>query len=424
MKSCLDILAVFVLAAVVCVSAVTVTAQEDTEPPGPRVEVSKIADDIYLLVCSTTFTSNCVAVVRDEGILLVDAGMEPAAEALVEELRELSDKPVKYIVHTHGHQDHTGANALLNGEATIIAHQDFEKGYKTGYGLLIDLPQESYPDKTFIDDYSLRFGGEKIEIRYMAGGHALDDAIVHFTESGIVCTGGLYSTGSFPYLDLQAGGDVKRLARTIYKMIGMFPEDTRFVPSHGAVSTMDELKEFHDMLLKTTAVIQEGLDGGKDVAAMQTEDILKGWESWAGGFVSKALWIQTVAGSLTGGAESTGKLILEPLYYTLQKKGAAAAIEQYHALKRSHPDDYDFTEPNLNAIGYYLLGKERYDDAIAILELNVELFPESANPYDSLGEAYMRKGDKESAIKNYKKALEINPEMPSAIRALKQLEGE
>jgi tetratricopeptide (TPR) repeat protein len=117
-------------------------------------------------------------------------------------------------------------------------------------------------------------------------------------------------------------------------------------------------------------------------------------------------------------------LIFEPLFNTFKEKDADAAIAKYKELKESHPDDYDFGEGNLNQLGYYLMGKERYDDTIKIFQLNVELFPESANVYDSLGEAYMNKGDKKLAIENYEKALKINPEYPSAIAALEGLKGE
>lgn len=424
MKKNRCVLAALLVAVVLCSTAGRTCAQEGVDRDVPGVEVTSITGNFYLIVCSTNFTSNCVAMVSDVGILLVDSGLEQTAGLLVEELNKLSDKPVKFIVHTHGHQDHTGANAVLGENATIIAQQNFERNYKTGYGLLLDLPREAYPDKTFVDEYSFEFGGERIRMLHMAGGHGPDDAVVQFTNAGIVCTGGLYSTGNFPYLDLHAGGDVKALARTIYRLINAFPDDTIYVPSHGAAGTKEDLRQFHDMLLKTMTIIQGGLNAGMDIAKMQAEDILAGWESWAGGFVSKNSWIRTVATCLNGGAETDKKLILEPLYYTLQKKDAAAAISQYHALKKSNPDDYDFGEANLNALGYYLLGKERYDDAIEILELNVTLFPESANPYDSLGEAYMRKGDKESAVINYEKALAINPGMPSAIEALRRLKGE
>lgn len=106
------------------------------------------------------------------------------------------------------------------------------------------------------------------------------------------------------------------------------------------------------------------------------------------------------------------------------KNGVDNAIDYFHDLTGNDPSQKEyFTEGALNNLGYTLLNSDEITDAIKILKLNTELYPESANVYDSLGEAYMKSGDKENAIKFYKKALEINPEFPSSLQALKQLEG-
>jgi cyclase len=391
---------------------------------GVGLEVIRISDNIHKIVCSAGFTSNCLVVTGPDGLLLVDTGMQATAQLLVDTLNAMDAGPVRYVLHTHSHSDHTGANPLLGEEATIVAHDSFERAYKTGFGLLTEFPPHAYPDVTFLKTHSLEFNGEKIEMTYFRFGHSEGDAIVSFEKSGLVCMGGLLASDQFPYLDLRNGGDIREYTKTLFKIIYMFPEMTRFIPSHGRDYTRAELTKYREMVLATTAVVQAGLDAGKDIETMQAEDVLVEWDSWGGGFVSKDLWIQTVATSLTGENPPQKKVVFEPLYYTAKQKDATAAIEQYHDLKKNHPDDYDFGEASLNALGYYFIGKERYDEAIEVFTLNVDLFPESANPYDSLGEAYMKKGDVDQAIKYYSKALEINPLMPSAIQALKQLQAQ
>lgn len=108
---------------------------------------------------------------------------------------------------------------------------------------------------------------------------------------------------------------------------------------------------------------------------------------------------------------------------TIEQKGIDAAISQYRELKRAQTAEYDFSESLLNALGYNLLNNKKLKEAIEILKLNVEMFPQSANVYDSLGEAYMVNGDKELAIKNYEKALELNPQNTNAADMLKKLRG-
>ena len=113
--------------------------------------------------------------------------------------------------------------------------------------------------------------------------------------------------------------------------------------------------------------------------------------------------------------------ISETLLKTILEKDVQAAIKQYHELKSKQSDGYDFREPELNMLGYQLLNMKRPKEAIEIFKLNVEAYPKASNTYDSLAEAYMANGDKELAIKNYKKSLELNPKNENAIEALKKL---
>ncbi len=114
--------------------------------------------------------------------------------------------------------------------------------------------------------------------------------------------------------------------------------------------------------------------------------------------------------------------IAAALVGTLKHEGVEAALQRYAYLKREHPDDYRFTEWELNRLGYGLLSMDRVHDAIAIFKRNVEEYPAAANPYDSLGEAYVQAGEKELAILNYQKSLELDPENTNAVRMLEELE--
>ena len=117
------------------------------------------------------------------------------------------------------------------------------------------------------------------------------------------------------------------------------------------------------------------------------------------------------------------KSIAEAIFNTAAEQGAEAAVKQYRNLKANQSATYDFSEAELNTLGYQLLGTKKIKDAIEIFKLNVEAYPQASNPYDSLGEAYMMSGDKELALKNYKKALELNPQNTNAASIIKRLES-
>ena len=115
------------------------------------------------------------------------------------------------------------------------------------------------------------------------------------------------------------------------------------------------------------------------------------------------------------------KSVAEALFKTIQESSAAAAVRQYHELKTNQSEAYEFSEEELNGLGYQLLGMNRNEDAIEIFKLCVEEHPESSNAYDSLGEAYMDHGDKALAIKNYQKSLQLNARNTNAVEMLKKL---
>jgi dienelactone hydrolase len=113
--------------------------------------------------------------------------------------------------------------------------------------------------------------------------------------------------------------------------------------------------------------------------------------------------------------------IAAPLRRTLRAGSVTAAINQYRDLRKTQPDRYDFGEPELNALGYELLRGGHAGEAIEIFKLNVEMFPKGFNTYDSLGEAYLAAGERELAIRNYRKSLELNPQNTNAAEALKRI---
>jgi hypothetical protein len=115
------------------------------------------------------------------------------------------------------------------------------------------------------------------------------------------------------------------------------------------------------------------------------------------------------------------KSIADVLSQTIASSGIDAAVKRYYDLKSGHPGDYNFDEQELNTLGYQLLGKKNFKDAVRIFQLNVDAYPQSANTYDSLAEAYMDNGDKDLAIANYQKSLQLNPSNKNAVEMLKKL---
>ncbi|HXM66036.1 MAG TPA: tetratricopeptide repeat protein, partial [Candidatus Acidoferrum sp.] len=135
--------------------------------------------------------------------------------------------------------------------------------------------------------------------------------------------------------------------------------------------------------------------------------------------VTMAAWVPQVKAAF-----DPRRSITESLSPTIASSGVDAAIKQYHDLKVAQPTTYNFDEDELNSLGYRLLNAKKFNDAIRILQLNVEAYPQSSNVYDSLGEAYMDDGNKPLAIANYQKALQQNPKNVNSAKMLQKLNAD
>jgi tetratricopeptide (TPR) repeat protein len=131
---------------------------------------------------------------------------------------------------------------------------------------------------------------------------------------------------------------------------------------------------------------------------------------------SMAIWVPQVKAAF-----DPRKSIAETLSATIASSGLDAAVKQYHDLKAAAPATYNFDEGQLNGLGYRLIRANKFKEAIRILQLNVEAYPQSSNVYDSLGEAYMNEGNKPQAIANYQKSLQLNPKNGGAVKMLQKL---
>jgi len=387
------------------------------------MQVEKISDTLTKFSLSSTengFTVNVLASIGRDGILLVDTGWAQTAEELNEKIRELSDDIIKMIILTHPHGDHMGGRGVLGKNATLISHKHAKDELAGKYYALDPPHRQELPTILIEDELSLNFNGEDIRI-IPAPGHTRSDMIVHFVDSGVVCMGDLLFSDTFPVIFSVWGGGTDPFLETIKRLIEELPGDAKLIPGHGHVSSLDDLKAYYQMAVETIDVIKRGIADGKTAKDMVEEDILKDWEKWNSANVSSQDWIMRVYESLSGGAKES---ISAPLSRTIMEKGISAAIEQYHTLKKTQQDAYNFGEYELNMLGYQLLWRNMNEAAIEIQKLNVQAYPDSANPYDSLADAYEANGDVELAIESYEKVLERDPEMDSAIEGLKRLKTE
>ncbi|HSD45893.1 MAG TPA: MBL fold metallo-hydrolase [Pyrinomonadaceae bacterium] len=281
--------------------AVPVNAQQ---PDYSKVQIkaTKVAGNVYMLEGAG---GNIGVSVGADGILIVDDQFAPLAEKIRASLQTLNPGKLRFILNTHFHGDHTGANAVLGPEATIIAHDNVRKRLSTEqYSKVFKQttpasPKEALPVITFNQSLTVHFNGEEIRAIHFPQGHTDGDSVIFFTTSNVVHLGDDFFSGRFPFVDIDGGGSVEGLTKNIAELIGKIPADAKLIPGHGPISTLDDLKQYHRMLVETTDIVRKKIAAKKSLEEIKKEGLPAEWNSWGTGFIKTDLWIELIHRSLT-----------------------------------------------------------------------------------------------------------------------------
>jgi cyclase len=264
-----------------------------------EVKATKVAGNVYVLTGSG---GNIGATVGSDGVAIIDDQFAPLAPKIQAALRQLSPKPVHFVINTHWHGDHTGGNPIFAETATIMAHLNVRKrlisGGKTPFIEFPPVTGKALPVVTFEQGLSLWWNGEEIRAIHPGIGHTDGDSVIWFMQSNVVHMGDDYFAGMFPFVDLSSGGSVTKLIESLDVILGQIPADARVIPGHGPVTGVAELRGYRDMLDGVVAAVRKGLASGKTVEQMQKEKVLAPWEDWGKGFVKTDTFLAVVAEDL------------------------------------------------------------------------------------------------------------------------------
>ena len=274
-----------------------------------EIRVTKVSGNIYMLEGDG---GNIAASVGEDGIVIVDDQYAPLADKIQAALKNLkiTDKPVRFVINTHYHGDHTGGNLpFANSGSTLIAQDNVRKRLETGgtagNGGSIKMeakpaPKGALPVITFDHDVTVHLNGEDIRALHFPAGHTDGDAIIFFPKNNVVHMGDDFVRYGFPFIDVSSGGSVQGMIAAMEKVSTQLPPDVKVIPGHGALSNLDDVREFTKMLKETSAAVQKAVDEHKTVEQMKQEKILAPWAKWSRGFLDADKFIETLYNSLTG----------------------------------------------------------------------------------------------------------------------------
>jgi cyclase len=235
-----------------------------------EIKAEKVAGNVYMLYGVGGFAGGNIGVsVGADGIVLVDDQFQPLVPKIEAALKGISDQPVRFVINTHYHSDHTHGNTVFGHKATIIAHDNARKRIQAGtewdYAPNTKAPPQALPVVTFDHQLSVHLNGEEIRGIHVPSGHTDGDVVVHFTRSNVVHMGDDFFNGGFPFIDLEHGGTVKGYIAAVEKALATLPEGARIIPGHGPLATRDDLVKYLAMLKETTAIVQKAIDEGRGV---------------------------------------------------------------------------------------------------------------------------------------------------------------
>jgi len=302
-------------ATVVCavLFAIAIAVAQDEDLSKVQIKVTKVSGSVYMLQGAG---GNIGASVGEDGIVVVDDQYAPLAEKIQAALKGVTDKPVRFIINTHYHGDHTGGNAFFQKQAQVIAQDNVRKRLEAGgpAGNLGSIsmdhkpaPKEALPILTFDHDVTVHLNGEDIRALHFPSGHTDGDSIIFFSKSNVVHMGDDFVRYGFPFIDLAAGGSVEGMIAAMEEVVPKLPADVKVIPGHGEIANLDDVRTYTKMLIDTRAVVERGIQQKKTLDQLKQEKVLEPWKKYSGDFVSSDAFIETLYNDLTG--KKDGKFI-------------------------------------------------------------------------------------------------------------------
>jgi len=283
---------------ILSLAATSLLAQRDFS----KVEVKavKVAGSVYML---TGAGGNIGASVGEDGIVVIDDQYAPLAPKIEAALRLITPKPVRFIINTHYHGDHTGGNEFFGKSAPIVAHENVRKRLASGTTVhgenIPPAAAGALPIVTFEESVTIHLNGEDVKAVHTPHGHTDGDAVIWFTKSNVVHMGDQFFNGTFPFVDRENGGSVRGLIANVDHMLAIMPDDAKVIPGHGPLSDKNGLLAFVAMLRGTMGAVESGLAAGKSLEQLKSDKVLAAWDAWGKGFIKTDVWIDTLHAELT-----------------------------------------------------------------------------------------------------------------------------
>src|SRR5437899_982749 len=263
------------------------------------IQAQSLADNLTLL---SGPGGNVVVLNGADGKFVVDTFVSPAWSKLKEALDGVSNAPVKLVINTHWHFDHTDNNAPLHAAgATVLAHENTKQRMSEPHDLqplglhFPPSPADALPQQTFQTTHRLQANGETLLLEHVSPAHTDTDIYIHFQKANVIHMGDLFFNGLYPFIDGSTGGKIAGMIAAADKVLPLANNYTKIVPGHGSLGNKADLAKFRDLLITARDRVQKLKGAGKSaqetVAAKPFADLEP---AWGKGFFNGDVFVQIV----------------------------------------------------------------------------------------------------------------------------------
>lgn len=264
--------------------AVPAPAQQQVDWSAVEIGTEKVAEGLYLI---TGRGGNIGLSVGPDGAFVIDDQFAPLTDRILAAIRAVTDQPVRWVLNTHWHGDHTGGNENMGrAGALIVAHRNVRKRmnpaeFKDLVGSSNQAPPGALPVVTFSHEVDFHWNGETIHVLHVPNSHTDGDAIVFFRNANVVHMGDTFFNGRYPFIDVASGGSIQGNLASTNLVLSRLAPGARIIPGHGPVTDAAGLAAYRDMLMEAQRLIEplvrRGMTEDEVVAARPTAALDATW---------------------------------------------------------------------------------------------------------------------------------------------------
>ena len=255
-----------------------------------EIKTIRVAEGVYMLLGQG---GNIGVSAVEDGVFLIDDQFAPLTPKIQSAVSEISDQPIRFLINTHWHFDHTGGNENLGNEGVVIvAHDQVRERLKTDQVIeafqktIPASPKAALPVITFNDTTTFHLNGQTIHAFHVAPAHTDGDVIIHFREANVFHMGDTYFNGFYPFIDYSSGGSIDGMISAVEQVLALVDENTQIIPGHGPLSNRAELEAYRAMLVAVKTRIKHAIDQNVSLEQLLGCDAMADLDKqWGNGFL-------------------------------------------------------------------------------------------------------------------------------------------